>query len=212
MRDIQFVKNQFVSRIPKSLQTCFRASLEKAFSNPLGTEVVLEQTNHRKCCECDIHILEFWSGNKDPPKVLWQYWWPWIFRILRNKKDLNKKLDLFPSCRQKYKLSFFLLASFISLMRSENFISMNADRDWLETSRREIRGISGSTTSSRLLPFWRRITCKKKEICIFRRKKPRWPLPMRRTPWQRGRRHRRRKRWWRKCRVRCWNPWLLMFF
>ena len=35
MRDIQFVKNQFVSRIPKSLQTCFRASLEKAFFNPL---------------------------------------------------------------------------------------------------------------------------------------------------------------------------------
>ena len=95
MRDIQFVKNQFVSRIPKSLQTCFRASLEKAFSNPLGTEVVLEQTNHRKCCECDIHILEFWSGNKDPPKVLWQYWWPWIFRILRNKKDLNKKIRSF---------------------------------------------------------------------------------------------------------------------
>ena len=41
MRDIQFVKNQFVSRIPKSLQACFRASLGKAFSNPLGKEVVL---------------------------------------------------------------------------------------------------------------------------------------------------------------------------
>ena len=38
-------------------------------------------------------------------------------------------------------MSFFLLALFISLMRSENFISMNADQDWLETSRREIRGI-----------------------------------------------------------------------
>ena len=67
-------------------------------------------------------------------------------------------------------MSFFLLALFISLMRSENFISMNAYQDWLETSRRTIRGISGSTTSSRLLPFWRRITCNKKEISILRKK------------------------------------------
>ena len=119
----------------------------------------------------------FWNsevGIEIPPKILWQYWCPWIFRILRNKKGLNKKnLNIFPSCCQKYEMSFFLLALFISLMRSENFISMNAYQDWLETSRRTIRGISGSTTSSRLLPFWRRITCNKKEISILRKKNAR---------------------------------------
>ena len=58
MRDIQFVKNQFVSRIPKSLQTCFRAFLEKAFSNPLGKEVVLEQITEKAASVTFI----FWNS------------------------------------------------------------------------------------------------------------------------------------------------------
>ena len=67
MRDIQFVKNQFVSRIPKSLQTCFRAFLEKAFSNPLGKEVVLEQITEKAASVTFI----FWNsevGIKIPQK------------------------------------------------------------------------------------------------------------------------------------------------
>ena len=73
MRDIQFVKNQFVSRIPKSLQTCFRAFLEKAFSNPLGKEVVLEQITEKAASvtfifqnsEVGIEIPKKYFGSND---------------------------------------------------------------------------------------------------------------------------------------------------
>ena len=76
MRDIQFVKNQFVSRIPKSLQTCFRASLEKAFSNPLGKEVVLKQITENAATvpfilwisEVGIKIPQKYYGSTDGPE------------------------------------------------------------------------------------------------------------------------------------------------
>ena len=134
---------------------------QKLYSNKQITENAASVTFIFWNSEVGIKIPQKYYGSTDGPEY---------FAFYEIKRIWTKKLDLFPSCRQKYKLSFFLLASFISLMRSENFISMNADRDWLETSRREIRGISGWTTSSRLLPFWRRITCNKKEISILRRK------------------------------------------
>ena len=76
MRDIQFVKNQFVSRIPKSLQTCFRASLGKAFSNPLGKEVVLKQITKNTArvtfifwnSEVGIKIPQKYYGSIDGPE------------------------------------------------------------------------------------------------------------------------------------------------
>ena len=75
MRDIQFVKNQFVSRIPKSLQTCFRAFLEKAFSNPLGKEVVLKQITEKAASVTfifwifvGIKILQKYYGSTDGPE------------------------------------------------------------------------------------------------------------------------------------------------
>ena len=91
MRDIQFVKNQFVSRIPKSLQTCFLASLEKAFSNPLGTGVVLEQITENAASVTFIY-LKSEVGIKIPQKDYGSIDGPEYFAFYEIKRILTKKI------------------------------------------------------------------------------------------------------------------------